>query len=40
VPGPLRTIIGFAVINGATFALDLGIVSLAHGVGDGRSRSR
>jgi len=31
VPGNLRTIIGFAVINGGTFALDLGIVSLTHG---------
>ena len=27
-----RTIIGFVVINACTFALDLGIVSLTHGV--------
>jgi len=32
VPGQLRTIIGFVLINGFTFALDLGIVSLTHGV--------
>jgi putative flippase GtrA len=32
VPGQLRTIIGFCLINGVTFALDLGIVSLTHGV--------
>jgi putative flippase GtrA len=32
VPGQLRTIIGFCLINGFTFALDLGIVSLTHGV--------
>jgi putative flippase GtrA len=28
----LRTIIGFVVINGCTFLLDLGIVTLTHGV--------
>ncbi|MGN6325755.1 GtrA family protein [Pseudolysinimonas sp.] len=32
MPGNLRTIIGFVLINGCTFALDLGIVSLTHGV--------
>lgn len=28
----MRTVVGFVLINGCTFALDLGIVSLAHGI--------
>jgi putative flippase GtrA len=32
MPRLLRTMIGFAVINGGTFLLDLGILTLTHGV--------